>query len=275
MLEGKTPAAFRNLRSTIPPFVYLLLIIVFSLIKYFFPNSSQYLVLSKNSLITFSSLFLNVFVEDKIHMFITNIIFSFVLVKFMLKYWPLSLITFYTYPIAGVSNMLSFLILSTINSGMDIHGAISMNISFSCLLCYLAREEKRNITNGFGIYPSEIFYLIFFSQLILICPAIIVLSSILSAIITFSVLFYLKPGNEYTRNDNFTWRSLITSPRRERDSHSSSNPLIEQHDDIPRIPSILNSLENDGNQTLSEAEQNRRLRALRAIEERLATANRH
>ncbi|KAK8889732.1 hypothetical protein M9Y10_034486 [Tritrichomonas musculus] len=275
MKDELTPLLHQSIPIPIKPqsFLYFILIITFSAIGFFMPSFP--IILNKNNFLLFIPFFTNSLTEIEVSMLVVNALLSCLLVSLLLKYWDLRSILIFTYPTSIISNLLIFIFISFFNTNYSTNSSLSLIVSLCCSLCYAARGEKQKLINRVSLFPSELFYLILFW--ILLCmrwPPLVMISGIISIFVSYAILSYFKPGGETGRNNYFSWRSFLVLPRDERDIFSQSSqitqdsPLLKQEDS--KIPSILQSYEIQTDHTLSEADQNRRLRALRAIEERLA-----
>lgn len=275
MKDELTPLLHQTKSIRINPhsFIYFTTIIIFSAIQFFLPSIP--LVLNKNNFLFIIPLLTNSLTEVEVPMLVVNALLSYLFSTLLLKYWDIKSIFLFTYPTSVVCNFIIFIIISFFNSNFNINSSLSLNVSLCCVLCYAARGEKQQLINRLSLFPSELFYAILFW--ILLCmrwPPSVMISGVFSIFISYITLLYFKPGGETGRNNYFTWRSFINTPHDERDIISQhnltqqDNPLLRQEDS--KIPSILQSFDIKGDHTLSEADQNRRLRALRAIEERLA-----
>lgn len=278
MKDELTPLLHSTTPIRIKPhsFLYFALIVIFSAVQFFLPSFP--FILNKSNFLFIVPFFTNPFTEIEVPMLVVNALLSYLLTTLLLKYWDMKSIILFTYPTSVVSNFLIFILISFFSKNYTINSSLSLNVSLCCVLCYAARGEKQQLVSRLSLFPSELFYMILFW--ILLCmrwPPFVMISGVLSIFITYTALIYFKPGGETGKNNYFTWRSFINIPHDERDIISTNNqnqqdsPLLKQED--PKLPSILQSFDIKGDQTLSEADQNRRLRALRAIEERLAMSS--
>lgn len=279
MNDELTPLLHSTIPKRIKPesFLYFALIVTFSAIQFFLPSFP--ITLNKNNFLFFIPIFTNSITEIEVPMLVVNSLLSYILTTLLLKYWDIKTILLFTYPTSVISNFLIFILISFFSNNCIINSSLSLNVSLCCILCYASKGEKQKLINRLSLFPSELFYVILFW--ILLCmrwPPSAMISGIISIFISYALLIYFKPGSETGQNNYFTWRSFINIPHDEREiiptsnqSPQQDNPLLKQEDS--KIPSILQTFDIKGDHTLSEADQNRRLRALRAIEERLAMSS--
>jgi uncharacterized membrane protein len=178
-------------------------------------------------------------------------------VNFLLKYVQLRLIVLIGLIVGWTSNFLTgliFLALSIAFPALDIQtcGSYSTLVGFAVALVYTARSDRQQI-GSIRAFPNEIF-------IATICWVVVYLrwhpmatvSAAVAVAVSWALLQHGHAMIGIARNDHFTIGGLF---RRES---------------VPSEPaSILDSLELAERPELSEADQSRRMRALRAIEEHI------
>ena len=260
MIEEKIP--FLKDQTLTPKYMIMLfpvLIILCSTIKFFFSTNGVPFVVNKDSWVYIIPFIMNIFTEEEVPNLLINPIFSVILTSLLLKKWNFSKIMIFSLISSSVANAASFLILSIFSQipnfpNFSICGSLSLNVSLSVALCYAYRPEKIPIFGGLSLRPTEIFYVIaLWSFCCFRWPPCSLISALLSFLISFLMLTKMA--------------SALKLPRAEGDFNIKSFLAFQKEETKP--VSILDSLNLQTGQELSEADQSRRMRALRAIEERL------
>ena len=236
------------------------LIIIFSIIN-FFLSSSDFLIIHRANLLFIFPFVTNIFTETEIPMFVINSILAFVLMMQLLKYWTIKNIIMFACPVAIACNAFIGIVASVFSQNASMNGSLSLIVALCCALCYGSHGEIQKLMNRISLYPTDIVWIILIW--VLLClrwPPLVALSGFLCVPCSYFALLNFHNYLGLPRNEDFTWRSIIDQPTFKEDAQKQEPA------------SLLDTIEIDSGQTLSEADQNRRLRALRAIEERLASA---
>ncbi|OHS94341.1 hypothetical protein TRFO_11199 [Tritrichomonas foetus] len=260
---------FKHFKSE--QFLFFGFILLFSSIHFVSGNSKLFLI-SRSNLFILIPFITNIFTETDVFMFVINSLLTIFFLHLLLKYWTIKDILIVTIPVAIICNAFLGIFVSIFNENIYMNGSLSLVVSLSISLCYSSQGEQQKLFNRFSVYPSELFYGVL--VYILLCmrwPPTSFFASVLSIVVSIIELTYLPitsqlglANSPLKSNNSFSWRSLFNQPRTfsHEERHEETVPL--------RTPSILDQLEIS--QPLSEVDQNRRLRALRAIEDRLASA---
>ncbi|OHT09073.1 hypothetical protein TRFO_04648 [Tritrichomonas foetus] len=252
-------------------FLFFGFILLFSTIN-FFSGNSKFFLISRSSLFILVPFITNVFTETEVFMFVINSLLTIFFLQLLLKYWTIKDILIVTIPVAIICNTFLGIFVSILNENIYMNGSLSLVVSLSISLCYSAQGERQNFFNHLSVFPTELFYGVL--VYILLCmrwPPTSFFAGILSIVVSIIELTYLPitsrlglANSPLKSNNSFSWRSLFNQPRNFSDEE-------RREETVPlRTPSLLDQLEIS--QPLSEVDQNRRLRALRAIEDRLASA---
>lgn len=228
----------------------------FSLLRFLFKPLTKFLVLEKDNAMFLVPFVGNIFTEKSVVMYIVNPLVSVVLVTILLKFWKFSQIICYGCGVGFICNFISWLILyivSLINKDFTftICGSLPILIAFTEAIVY-ASKGKHDVAIFTGM-PCEFFWILMVFAIGTF--SVSNMSAFISIFVSYLVLVKLQRNIGFPENEYFVLTDFI--------------PLKSQERDEKVITSVIDSLGLTQTQDLSEADRNRRIRALRAIEERL------
>ena len=256
-LGDKLPAAKSGI--ILIPF----LIFLFSTIRFFSGSFAKILILSSSTFKYILPLILNIFTENEVPNLLINPILIVILYSIMLRKWSFQKIAIYSSISAVVSNFITFilfLILSIIPSFQyfTVCGSLSLNISLAVSICYAYKPERISIFGKVYLKPADIFSIVcLWAFCCFRWPPVSLLSALVSFFVSFMILTNLHTSLQLPKSEiDFNINVFL--------------PFQKEEEQKPQ--SILDTLNlTTSSQELSEADQSRRMRALRAIEERLET----
>jgi hypothetical protein len=234
-----------------------ILVQLFSVLRFFLhPVLDRFLVLTESDFYFVAPFVFNIFVEDDGFMYVINSLLLLLFVSLLLKYWKFNAVFTFVLLVASISNAViwllfyiaSFLVKSFVFS---VSGSLSTIVALSIALVYAGRSDSQSFI-GISVVASQLFWGL--GVWVIFCVRWLpsaTFSGILSAPLACFLLVKYQGFFGFPRNEDFSVQQLFQAS--------------------PRVPekSILDSLGLPENPDLSEADQNRRMRALRAIEERL------
>ena len=242
--------------------IFPLIIIFISSIYYFFPSLPT-LVINQKNVFYIYPFFTSLFIQNDVTSFIVNPIFLFLLLSILLNYWSFQMSMIYSILIGILCNISTSICLSFLSFlypfSFHISTSLSIIIALSCAICYSVdiTHQRFLLFSKIPVLKNEIIisvmiWLLFNFRI----PPSVFISGLFSYLFSYIILMYGQKYIKFPQNNDFYYKYLIPSFDNSNDSKS---PLLNNVD--------LQNLAS--NSTLSEAEQTRRLRALRAIEERL------
>lgn len=202
----------------------------------------------------------NVFCEKEFPMFVMSLILMYVFTSCMFSYLGVQKTIVYLVSIGYSSNTIVFFILKILGfKSLTVNGALSMIVGASFALLYLNRKHNLNlIFTSFEVQSNIIFIAV--GAWVILCirkDCGTMLTGVLAYGLSYLEINYFHYILDLEIEDNYLEQLIRPESRRNLDN------------DETKQSSILDALGLNQNQNLSEAEQNRRIRALRAIEERL------
>lgn len=241
--------------------IYPVVIVILSIIRYNSATVSNLFTLSLSSFKFILPIFLNIFVESEVPNLLINPLLCVVLMTVLIKKWPVTKIFVFTLISSITSNFLSLVFFEILFFIPGFHnakvcGSISIIISLAVAICYAYRQDDTVTLFVIHVKPSIVFGIIcLWSFCCFKWPPIATISACFGFGVSFMLLFRFSHQLKIQPlNDTFNIQML------------NPFPIGETHE---KEPSILESLQTNKAPELSEADQSRRLRALRAIEERL------
>jgi hypothetical protein len=218
-------------------------------------------VLSKHSFAFLTPFAFNVFIENDIFTYIVNSLLSPILFHLLLNYWTPKAATVFGLAVGLASNALtwfSFSLLSLVFPQLPTEtcGAYATIVGLAIALVYAGRSEPQQV-GAFAVTPLYLFRVTAFWTIVCLrWHPMATVSAVIAVAVSLFLLGNCAQSIGFTRNERFTARALVgNGDKKEADEQAS----------------ILDTLGLTESPNLSEADQVRRMRALRAIEERLTS----
>jgi hypothetical protein len=215
-------------------------------------------VLSKESFYFLTPFLFNMFVENEVFLYAVNSVLSPLLLHCLGSHWKWRAISFFGAAVGLISGALTWLILSLISlvfprCPAETCGSYPTVLGFAVALVYAARSEAQPL-GSFAATPLQLFRAtLLWTGVYLRWAPTAALSGLIGIVVAVLVLSRCADRIGFPRNERFCWRSLV------RETQEDDQEALIDAFAITDAPDF------------SEAEQNRRMRALRAIEDRLAS----
>jgi hypothetical protein len=198
------------------------------------------------------------FVENEVFLYVINSILSPILLHCLSRYWKWKAISVFGVAVGLISGALTWLFLALISlvfptCPAETCGSYPTVLGFAVALLYAARSEVQSL-GSFAPTPIQLFRATFLWTIVCLrwCPRATV-SGVMGVVVSVLILTRCADVIGFPRNERFAWTSLIK----------------EMHEDDEEA--LLDSFTITDRPEFAEAEQHRRMRALRAIEDRLAS----
>lgn len=200
----------------------------------------------------------NVITEKYLLMVIINPVILFFLFRLIIIKQDIIKSYIYAFGICITSNFIAFvLITSFIKSSRDSQfcGCLSAIIPLSVLLYYTNNNSKIQIFQNISLNPQEIIFLIgIWSVLCFRLPPFNFLSALISFFLSKAVLEYQKDLFVDQNMNRLSFEKILT---------------VKKQEIMPKQPSVIEKMVIPQDGALSKEDQDRRQRALRAIEEKI------
>lgn len=251
-MDESHPFIPKNMRVHKLALIHFAAIQICSLFQFLARTSSfSFLVLDRSSAKLLIPFLVNIFVEESVVTYVVCSVLSIVLVNELIKAWKIEQIASYACCVGVISNAITwFMALIIGSSDTKICGSIATIVALSEAIVYV-NDKDHDIRLLTGI-RQEAFWAIAFVGIVTVSWSTI--SVVVAALVSFVVLDQLHSKFNITRNEDFGWKSFVT---------------IDRKREMRDFGSMVDSLGLAEATELSEVDRNRRLRALRAIEERL------
>lgn len=253
LVSGDKPRQNKKIAIIIP------FIIVFISILNLKGGLSRYISLKYIDSYTIVGIVTNMFLENGFLSHIVNPIFLYIIINQLSRSWSIRTIIVFGYAVSSICNAITwlvFLVVAHFDSHLvfSVSGSLSIVVALTCGIIYSSsNKEKINLFGKLMLTPANILLsVVIWSIASIRWPPVSLVSAITAYAISMVFIRYFREQLLIPTNELFNWSDFI--------------PFAKE--DKPQ--SILDSLGlTASSQELSEAEQQRRLRALRAIEERL------
>ena len=226
---------------------------VLNFVMYSFLN--RILILQKDNAHYLIPFVMNIFVENQFILFIMNPILSAYLMDQLLSYWKVEKIAMFAFAAGLASNTVTWFLLQIV-SFMDKSFEFEVCGSLSTLIALAEAVAFVSISNDvptFTKVKAEIFWVIV--VLAIAAFSLASFSVFISAVLSYFMLKNYSTKFGIARNDSFDLKAFSFVRGKKKEDKN--------------IDSIVDSLGLAEGPGLSELDKNRRMRALRAIEERL------
>lgn len=242
--------------------IFGILIQFFSLFAFFTRNGLDKFIIYKNGSMKYLlPIFFNIFAETEVPMYVINTLLVCYLSYILLKRWKLKSVLSFCCTVSIICNFMVafyFTILAKFTSNFQDYkfgGSLSLVATLGCAICYAQHGEKIQIVPQFYLLPSELLAILgVWSLLCLRWPPSSTMSAIFAIVASYYSLIYGYKSFGIQQNHDFSFEAFITFNR----SETNQTIILDKF-----------GLTQPEHPELAEADQTRRMRALRAIEERL------
>lgn len=213
-----------------------------------------YLTLSTFSIKYFYLIFVSQFVETELPNTIVNSALLFVLFNAMFQKWTINQVLIMSFIPSTLGSFAAWLFFVSFFPSTRFNGTLPLVTSLAVLAVYSYRTEKIAITGNYSISPQYICAFVAFWILASFrIPPVTSFAACFSGILAYILSIRLQGKLGYPRNEDFSMKSFIPA----------------KATDVQQAQGIIESLGLQNGPELSDAAQQKRLRALRAIEERV------